>query len=151
MKPVAWCWARLAELDPLDLFASLRLRQDVFVVEQACIYPDIDAFDLECWHLLGKRPGGQLDAYLRLISPGGKSREPTIGRVVARDSARGTGLGRMLMREGIRRANEAFPGMGIRISAQVRLEAFYRELGFAVVGSAYLEDGIPHIEMVYPK
>ena len=87
-------------------------------------------------------------AYARLVEPGQKYIEPSIGRVITTAPARGTGLGRELMRRAILHSSECFPGRGIRISAQSRLEAFYADLGFVIVGERYLEDGIPHTEML---
>jgi ElaA protein len=119
----------------------------VFVLEQGP-YQDPDGLDLHAWHLLGHGVDGALAAYLRAVDPGRKYEDPSIGRVVVAPEARGRELGRALMQEGIARCAAAWPGRGIRISAQARLERFYRSLGFELVGSEYLEDGIPHIEML---
>ena len=146
--PLAWRWCRLQALDPLQVLAILRARQEVFVVEQQCIYPDIDELDPAAWHLLGTSGSGVLDAYLRAVPPSLRYREPAIGRVLVRAPSRGHGLGRRLMEEGIRRSSAQYPGQGIRISAQARLRAFYTSLGFTPVGAPYLEDGIPHLEML---
>jgi ElaA protein len=87
-------------------------------------------------------------AYARLLDPGVKYAEPSMGRVITTAAARGTGLGRQLVRRAIELSARVHPGLGMRISAQSRLERFYEEAGFAVVGERYLEDGIPHTEMV---
>ena len=87
-------------------------------------------------------------AYARLVAPGVKYAEPSIGRVVTIAAARGTGLGRELMRRALALAAELYPGQGVRISAQSRLEAFYGGMGFAIVGERYLEDGIAHTQML---
>ncbi len=132
-----------------DLYDVMALRQEVFVVEQTGIYLDADGHDQHSIHLLGRDPQGNLIAYLRLLPPGEKYVEPSIGRVIVSASARGGGVGVELMQRGIARAVEEYPGMGIRISAQERLLKFYSDLGFVVVGESYLEDGIPHLEMVW--
>lgn len=142
-----WTWAQLEDLTALDIHALFKARQAVFVLEQSCLYPDIDAHDLESWHLLG-RENGALYAYLRVVPPGLKYPEPAIGRVLTVPIARGRGYGRALMAEGIRRVEAAHPNAGIRISAQCYLDRFYAELGFVTVGEPYDEDGIPHQEML---
>ena len=126
-------------------------RQLVFAVEQRCAYLDADGFDVCAWHLLGWQSDGarrELAAYLRLIDPGHRYAEPSIGRVLTSAGCRHTGLGRALMVEGMKRAEHAFPGQAIRISAQYRLEPFYASLNFRAVSACYEEDGIPHIEML---
>jgi ElaA protein len=143
-----WTWSRLGALSPDDLYDALALRQRVFVVEQACAYLDADGLDRGAWHLLGRDAAGALQAVLRVVDPGLKYAEPSIGRVVTAPEVRGTGLGRALMREGIARCLHAWPRQGIRISAQQHLVAFYGTLGFQAVGTPCLEDGIPHVEML---
>jgi len=144
---VNWHWCRFEDLGVHDLYDALALRLRVFVLEQGP-YQDADGIDPHAWHLLGRESGGALIAYLRVVDPGRKYEEPSIGRVVIAPEARGRALGRALMQEGIARCRAAWPGRGIRISAQARLERFYRSLGFELVGAEYLEDGIPHIEML---
>ena len=124
------------------------LRQRVFVVEQTCVYQDIDVIDREAWHLSGRDNNGLLTAYLRIIPPLGKYPGPAIGRVVTSPEARGGGLGRALMLEGIRQTDELFPGTSISLSAQTYLINFYQSLGFVTDGEPFDEDGIEHIEMV---
>jgi len=124
-------------------------RQDVFGIEQNCVYQDIDGADEASHHLAAWSPEHKMPlAYARLVAPGVKYTEPSIGRVVTLAAARGTGLGRELMRRAIALAAELYPGQGVRISAQSRLEAFYGSMGFAIVGERYLEDGIPHTQML---
>jgi ElaA protein len=144
---VNWHWCRFEHLGVQQLYDALALRSRVFVLEQGP-YQDADGLDPDAWHLLGRDSGGALVAYLRIVDPGRKYEEPSIGRVVVAPEARGRALGRALMQEGISRCRMAWPGRGIRISAQARLERFYRSLGFELVGPEYLEDGIPHIEML---
>ena len=143
-----WHLQRLEQLAPLDVYDLLALRQAVFVVEQNCVFLDADGVDPSSWHLLGRNDAGQLVAYLRIVDAGVKYDEPSIGRVITRPEERGQGLGVLLLAEGIRRARQLWPGRVIRIGAQHRLERFYRSFGFYQVGEVYIEDNIPHIEML---
>ena len=150
---VRWQWSRLEGLDVHQLYEILRVRQEVFTVEQDCAYQDADGKDSCAWHLCGWNPGSaqpQLLAYLRVVDPGKKYSEPSIGRVLTADTARGKGLGRDLMWQALNNTREAFPESAIRISAQQHLEKFYSEFGFVQCSSPYDEDGIPHIEMLRP-
>ena len=144
---LAWRWARFAELGVDDLYDALALRCRVFILEQGP-YLDPDGLDRSAWHLLGRNHEGALLAYLRAVDPGAKFAEPSIGRVVADAAVRGNGLGRALMEAGLAGCERHWPGQGIRISAQAHLERFYGSLGFVRVGDDYLEDGIPHVEML---
>jgi ElaA protein len=144
---ISWRCAPFGELSPRDLHDLLRLRAAVFVVEQKCAFQDLDGADPDCWHLLGRRAGG-LVAYCRLVPPGTKYPEPSIGRVVTAASARRTGCGRELMREALARAAALWPGKPLRIGAQRYLEGFYGGFGFVPDSAPYDEDGIVHIEMV---
>jgi ElaA protein len=146
-----WQWSSFEGLSRYELHEILKVRQAVFVVEQNCVYQDIDDLDPEAWHLTGwlqDEAGETLAAYLRVVFPGRKYSEPSLGRVLTARSVRGTGLGRELLREGISRTLAAYPGTSIRISAQQYLEQFYSEFGFETVSDAYQEDGIPHLEML---
>ena len=145
-----WTWTRFEALSVRDLYDLLALRNQVFVVEQTCVFPDTDYCDQSAWHLLGRDADGQLVAYLRGIDAGIKYREPSLGRVVTAERVRGHGLGRALMEEGIRRGRALWPRRDIVIGAQQRLAAFYTSLGFIVEGETYLEDGIDHIRMRLP-
>jgi ElaA protein len=153
MPQIEWQWKRFAELAPDELYAMHAARAEVFVVEQRCAFQDFDGLDHLAWHLLGWRGSGTgrtLAAYLRLIEPGGKYAEPSIGRVLTTAAFRGTGLGRALMREGLARSAALYPGRAVRIGAQQRLERFYEELGFRTVSEPYNEDDIMHVEMLLP-
>lgn len=141
-----WSSARFGDLSVDHLYDALALRAQVFILEQGP-YLDPDGLDRQSWHLLGRDDGGVLQAYLRVVDPGLKFDEPSIGRVVTSASARGTGLGRELMAQGLRLCQRVWPGRALRISAQTQLQRFYGEFGFAPVGSEYLEDDIPHIQM----
>lgn len=150
---IAWQWAAFDELDAATLCAVLAARQDVFVLEQQCLYADIDGKDQRAFHLIGREQelqqnSQELVAYLRCFAPGDHYPEAALGRVLTVQSARGRGVGKQLMAEGIRRVAQYFPGSAIRISAQAHLERFYREFGFLRDSDTYLEDGIPHIAML---
>lgn len=142
-----WRWQRFDDLGVHALYDVLALRCRVFVLEQGP-YLDPDGLDRRAWHLQGRDDAGTLQAYLRAVDPGAKYAEPSIGRVLTAPEVRGTGLGRALMREGLARCASAWPGQAVRISAQARLRRFYEGLGFVAEGEVYLEDDIPHLQMV---
>ena len=142
-----WTWSRFAALGVDNLYDALALRCRVFILEQGP-YLDPDGVDRDSWHLLGRDAAGVLQAYLRAVDPGVKYAEPSLGRVITAPETRGTGLGRVLVGEGVRRCLQAWPGQGIRISAQAHLARFYGDFGFVGVGEPYLEDNIPHLEML---
>jgi ElaA protein len=141
-----WTWQRFEQLGVDGLYDALQLRCRVFVLEQGP-YLDPDGVDRHAWHLLGRDVRGTLVAYLRLVDPGVKYAEPSLGRVLTAPEARGTGLGRLVMAEGVAGTDRLWPGRGNRISAQAHLERFYRGFGYARVGDSYLEDDIPHLQM----
>lgn len=147
MSSLLWQWLRFGELGLDDLYDLLTLRAQVFVVEQRCPYLDPDGLDRVAWHLLGRDAAGVLQAGLRVVDPGMKYAEPSIGRVVTAPALRGRGIGRALMGQGLARCDAVWRGQGIRISAQSHLVRFYGTLGFEAVGEPYLEDDIPHVEM----
>jgi ElaA protein len=138
-----WHVRTFAELSVGELYAIMELRQRVFVVEQNCPYLDADGVDPVSRHVWAQR-GDAIAAYLRIVPAGEKFDEVSIGRVITAPEARGSGLGRELMKRGLAAAG-AVP---IRIGAQAHLEKFYGELGFTRASDVYDEDGIPHIEMV---
>ena len=144
-------WSRLPELAAAELYAALAARQQVFAVEQRCAFQDADGHDLHAWHLLAWDDDQAMPAlagYLRVLDPGRKYTEPSIGRVLTVPPHRGVGLGRALMVDGIARARRIWPGQPIRIAAQQRLEAFYADLGFRTASAPYDEDGILHVDML---
>lgn len=146
-----WQWSRFSELRPEDLYAVVRLREAVFIVEQQCAYHDADGRDPQAWHLLGwsdERSGRTLVAYARIFEPGVRYPEGSIGRVVTAPQVRGTGVGRTLMAEALRRLEGLAPGQTIKIAAQRRLEKFYLDFGFTTVSAPYEEDGIIHVDML---
>ena len=146
---IDWRFARFDELSPREIHELYRLRAAVFVVEQECAFQDLDGADPESWHLSGYR-GDELVAYSRLVPPGVKYDEPSIGRIVTAQAVRRTGLGRSLVHEALARAEHLWPGKPIRIGAQQRLARFYEEFGFVTASAPYDEDGIPHVEMLRP-
>jgi len=146
---LTWQWSHFESLNVGDLYALLAARNAVFAVEQNCPYQDLDGFDQQAWHLLGWREAQHdLAAYCRVIAPGIKYAEPSIGRVLTTQHYRGTGLGRQLMAEALARAAALHPGQAIRIGAQHRLEKFYADFGFTVASEVYMEDDIAHVEML---
>ena len=144
MADLAWTCCALDELSARQLYALLKLRSEVFVVEQRCIYLDPDGLDLEALHLLGRDARGELLACARLIpTPHG----PKIGRVLTAPAARGSGQGRALMQRAISECTTLWPAQPITLSAQAHLQGFYASLGFQAISAVYDEDGIPHIDM----
>jgi ElaA protein len=142
-----WRWHRFAELGVDNLYDALQLRCRVFVLEQGP-YLDPDGVDRHAWHLLGRDASGALLSYLRIVDPGVKYDEPSIGRVITAREVRGSGRGRALMAEGIAGCARHWPGRALRISAQAHLERFYAGFGFVRVGDNYIEDNIAHVEML---
>ncbi|MEL1253519.1 GNAT family N-acetyltransferase [Flavobacterium sp. DGU38] len=137
------------ELTNHELYDMLRLRSDVFVVEQNCPYLDLDNKDQKSFHLL-YYVDSELAGVTRLLPAGLSYNEISIGRVVIARSHRGLGLGRKLMEVSIEACEEKFGKVSIRISAQYHLSKFYQSLGFTEQGEVYDEDGIPHIGMLRP-
>ena len=141
-------WAAFNDLSLQDLYELLRLRQQVFILEQQSFYADIDGKDQETLHyLIQDRETGALQGAIRLQTDE-KGVMARIGRVVIAEEARGTGLGRVMMQAGIDKAHALVPGCEIHVSAQAYLEKFYCSLGFKTVSDVYIEDGIPHIDMI---
>jgi ElaA protein len=146
---IEWQWCSFDELSAQQLYAVLAAREAVFVVEQACAYQELDGLDLDARHLVGWS-NAEVAAYLRVLNPGTRFAEPSIGRVLTARSHRGTGIGRTLVAMSLDYLDHHFPAHAVRISAQTHLQPFYSSLGFAVVSGQYLEDGIPHVEMLRP-
>ncbi|CAL1521636.1 GNAT family N-acetyltransferase [Chitinophaga sp. MM2321] len=143
-----WEIKSFGELTTQELYAILHLRNEVFVVEQRCLYQDIDYADQQALHVMGRDANGQLLAYTRVFAPGIRFPESSIGRVVTSQLARGTGAGRELMKKSIATVQEHYGKGAIKIGAQQYLQRFYTSLGFEQTSDTYLEDGIPHIEMI---
>ena len=149
-KEMDYKWKNFDELSLDDLYAILNLRQKVFIVEQDCPYIDADYTDQDAFHLLGYQ-GNNLIAYLRAFKPGLKYEGSSMGRIVTEKNSRGLGLGKEIIKEGVRFLKKEYPSYEIVISAQHRLQHFYIELGFISRGDVYLEDNIDHIQMYTPQ
>jgi ElaA protein len=148
-----WLLKKFDELTVHELYAILQLRNEVFAVEQNCVYRDMDDKDQQSWHLMGwskeESPGKkQLAAYTRILPPGLSYPEASIGRVVTAAFARGQGAGRSLMERSIEELYNLFGKVPVRIGAQYYLLGFYNSLGFVQSSAIYDEDGIDHIEML---
>ncbi|MFZ9660497.1 MAG: GNAT family N-acetyltransferase [Chitinophagaceae bacterium] len=145
-----WILKTFKELTTDELYKILKLRSAVFVVEQNCVFLDMDDKDQESWHLMGMIED-DLASYVRILPPGlAYEGIPSIGRVVSSGKYRRTGTGRAVMLEGIKICNEFFPGLPIKIGAQFYLKNFYGSLGFNQVSDIYMEDDIEHIHMIRP-
>ena len=136
------------ELDTEELYQILRLRSEVFVVEQNCIYQDIDNKDQESIHLYYKEKD-KIIAYTRIFKAGDYYENPCIGRVVVSKINRGEDIGKKIMIDSIEYIKENIKGKKIELSAQKYLDKFYKDLGFYNTGEDYLEDGIPHQRMFF--
>lgn len=145
-----WTYKSFPELTTGELYEILHLRNEVFVVEQNCPYQDLDFKDQKSFHLMGWIDG-KLAAYTRIIPKGISYTEASIGRVVTSPAFRKCGAGRALMKESIRLTLGQFNCDEIRIGAQLYLKKFYESLGFVQCSDEYLEDNIPHIEMLFKK
>ena len=141
-----WKEKHFAELTTEELYDLMSIRQQVFILEQQAPYLDADNADQVSFHLLAYY-GKSLQGYARLVPPGVKYLEPSMGRIVLRKESRGTGFSRILVEKAIQKSKDLYPDFGIRISAQHPLASFYRSFSFEEVGDIYDEDGIPHIEM----
>jgi len=142
-----WTCTKFDQLSPVELYAILRLRSEVFVVEQNCVFLDMDDKDQHCHHLMGRR-GDQLVGYSRIVPAGISYGESSIGRIVTSPAARRQGIGRELMVQSIHTLYALYGITDIHIGAQVYLTSFYSSFGFVQKGEIYLEDGIEHIEML---
>ena len=145
---IQYTWFTFAELSRHELYEILRLRQQVFIIEQASLYPDIDGNDPVALHLTAHERSGELIGCLRLLPPGITNRRPALGRLAIAKPFRGLKLGNQLMVAGIRKASELYANGTIYISAQQHLIPFYSELGFVPRGEPYDEDGILHVDMI---
>ena len=144
---IAWQLKKFDSLTPHELYTILRLRTEVFVVEQTCIFQDMDNKDQSSYHLMGWEKD-DLVAYTRLVPPGISYNEPSIGRVVTSPAARGSGIGKLLMEKSIEEINRLYGKTPIKLGAQLYLKKFYESLGFRQSSDVYDEDGIDHIEMI---
>lgn len=143
-----WSSVPFAQLRVDDLYAALQLRSAVFLVEQNCLFQDMDGNDRQAIHLLGSR-AGELLAYARCFPPGIPFAEASIGRIATRRDMRGTGLGHQLVERALELVRTTWGPQPVRIGAQARLKDFYRSHGFVDTGIDYVEDGIDHVEMLW--
>lgn len=147
---IVWSCRRFDELDTVALYEILQLRAEVFIVEQDCVYQDVDGFDRDALHVMGQlegEDGSVLVCYTRLLPPGAKYDGASIGRVATKQIIRGTGIGKVLLANSLDYCRQHWPGRAITISAQQYLEKFYRDFGFETESNPYDEDGIPHVRM----
>ncbi len=135
------------ELTTTELYAILQLRSEIFVVEQNCVYNDLDGFDLQATHQFLKK-NGEIIAYSRLLKPGTRFFDFSIGRVVVKNSERGKNIGIEMMKSAKKFVFDEWKADKIKISAQKYLRKFYEDLGFKITTEEYLEDGIPHFGML---
>lgn len=142
-----WTCKHFRELTTEELYAILRLRSEVFVVEQNCVFLDMDNKDIYCHHLMGWKDH-LLAGYSRIVPAGISYAESSIGRIVTSPAARGAGIGRELLTKSIDQLYSLYGKSCIRIGAQYYLKEFYSSFGFVQKGEIYLEDGIKHIEML---
>ena len=149
---IDWSCLRFDELSTENLYQILQLRAEIFIVEQDCVYQDVDDFDRGGLHVIGRLSvddEAQLVCYTRLLPPGAKYEGASIGRVVTRKLARGRGIGKALMANSLIYCKDHWPDKAVTISAQLYLQEFYTDLGFETKSEPYEEDGIPHIRMQY--
>jgi len=145
---IDWVCKHHNDLGKEQLYAILQLRAEVFVVEQKCVYQDVDGQDLEgdTCHLMAWA-GDRLAAYLRLLDPELQGGDVVIGRVITAPDYRGQGLGHELIAQALKQAQKRWPEVPVYLSAQAHLQGYYGRYGFVVAGEEYVEDGIPHIGM----
>ncbi|MBD2653151.1 GNAT family N-acetyltransferase [Synechocystis sp. FACHB-383] len=145
---INWSWQQFSDISGEEMHAMLALRQDVFVVEQGCLYLDPDQLDKQSWHLFGRTKDQKLVAYARLNFPNTRYPEPSFGRVLTSKAIRGMGVGRKIVEACIQKSLQEYPNSDVRISAQAHLTKFYAEFGFTKVGDPYDDHGIEHIGMI---
>lgn len=138
------------ELSARKLYDVLKLRVDVFVVEQNCPYPEIDGLDQQSIHLLYNE-NDTIVAYARLVPAGLKYEFPSIGRVIVHEDARGRGLAKQLLEKSINYISEQWQAQTIQLQGQVYLQEFYQSFGFQPTSESYDEDGIPHVDMQWTR
>ena len=145
---INWLILDFKEINNFNLYQLLKLRSKVFVVEQNCVYHDIDKKDHHSYHLMAY-DNQILVAYLRIVHPGISYSEASIGRVLTKMSHRRRGISKKIIKSAIQKVKDLYNNSNIRISAQEYLIPFYTSLNFVALGEVYLEDDIPHIEMIY--
>lgn len=153
LAQIEWRWKAFDDLASAEVYAMLAARSAVFVIEQNCLYGDIDGLDTDAWHLFAFGPGeGQqkrppLAGYLRVLLPDADDTDIRIGRVLTTADFRGIGLGNAMLERALEHIRAQWPGTPIRLHAQAHLQDFYGAFGFAPVSEIHEEDGIPHVWM----
>ncbi|MFP4892012.1 GNAT family N-acetyltransferase [Paraburkholderia sp. EG304] len=152
LTELEWRWKPFADLTSVEVYEMLAARSAVFVVEQNCVYGDIDGLDVEAWHLLAYGTGGEaapspLAGYLRVLLPDATDADVRIGRVLTTASFRGIGLGNTMLERSLAHIRAQWPDTPIRLHAQAHLQGFYGAFGFEPVSEIHDEDGIPHVWM----
>ena len=152
LAQLEWRWKAFEDLTTAEVYAMLAARSAVFVVEQNCVYGDIDGLDMQAWHLLayGSGPDATLPplaGYLRVLLPGEADADVRIGRVLTTADFRGIGLGNAMLERSLTHIRAQWPDTPIRLHAQAHLQGFYGAFGFAPVSEIHDEDGIPHVWM----
>jgi ElaA protein len=152
LAQLEWRWKTFAELTNVEVYETLAARSAVFVVEQNCVYGDIDGLDVQAWHLSAYGPGidatpPQLAGYLRVLLPDATDTDVRIGRVLTTAAFRGIGLGNAMLERSLTHIRAQWPATPIRLHAQAHLQSFYGAFGFAPVSEIHDEDGIPHVWM----
>lgn len=151
LPSLQWQWREFEQLTNQQLYDLLKVRQDVFVIEQECFYPDMDGLDQDCLHLLGY-DGEQLVGYLRLIPAEiHQSGNVALGRIITLIEKRSAGIGSVMVKLAMEYCRENYPAKHIQLSAQYHLVAFYEKFGFSCISEPYDEDGIMHIDMLYQQ
>ncbi|NQY31150.1 MAG: GNAT family N-acetyltransferase [Flavobacteriaceae bacterium] len=148
IKPKKWVLKTFDELNNNELYGILRLRNSIFIIDQQCIFEDIDGKDVtDCYHFFCS-VNGQIIAYARFFGPSKIYNEPCLSRVCTSLDQRGKGIGKELMKRALDKMSILFPKQSFRIEAQLYLKFFYESFGFKVVGETYIEDGIEHVHML---
>jgi ElaA protein len=145
-----WRWKAFDDMTNVEVYEMLAARSAVFVMEQNCLYGDIDGLDLAAWHLLAygsDAPGAKLAGYLRVLLPDAEEADIRIGRVLTTADFRGLGLGKAMLERTLSHIDAQWPGTPIRLHAQAHLQAFYGAYGFEPISEVHEEDGIPHVWM----
>ncbi|MHB1921365.1 MAG: GNAT family N-acetyltransferase [Chitinophagaceae bacterium] len=145
---INWKLSAFCDLSPAELYEFIRIRIEVFVVEQGCAFQDLDNLDHSAHHIMGRNEKGKLVAYSRILPPGLIYSEASIGRVVISPSSRRLGFGKLLMQNSLENLYSLYGKVPIKIGAQVYLLKFYESFGFKSCGEEYLEDNIAHVLMV---
>ena len=146
---LTWCIKSFKELSKEELYDALKIRAEIFILEQNCPYNDLDSKDNKARHVLGKE-GDEIVAYSRIFKEGDfYKKHASIGRILVRGDKRGKKIGNELVQKSVNYCKENFPGAEIKISAQFHLKSLYQNAGFVYKGETYLEDGIPHCSMYH--